>query len=646
MDISIKKTGIGISVPNIIENRPRIICVCGKNKSGKSFLLRSIYYSLLQNVTDTKRIFSGNTETNIDSIVSLSSKISSLITNPQKDILFDKFWFNLEEYEKVPIRNMQSHLLKPEKKAANMLAVKLANPKNTDLINMSAHDLSDKSIFQKVKHYWEINLRDLDSSKVYRPKSNDPVLSLLKEFFDTGFGFHIHNGVGKFFIEDEKFKGNFIYFEDWNTGSKVFFNLLVKVALFQPKILIIDELENHLHPDLATRLLAVLKKMVDLVIIATHDIHIMSSSFVDQVLFISKSGPHILPKQFDQQDIISQTKKKRLKSNPQQQNFIAILPEKIDVCESSLSKFEAANYMFSGSDRGVLSLSETIQSEVSLDSINYLFKSNNCEALSSKNDVLPDSQTSILHEIILNHFNNYNEVNLFDIGAGKARQFEELQKYSKNSFFNYYCWDIEDSDLINALETSNYKSNFYVGMEFPPNQFLDSAGNTEIKTKFDAILLSNVIHRLWPDQFSTYLSSLAEALDENGIIIILEIDPLIGAERMAVDYAAHEISDIILDCNRYFRNVKTIRKNYGQKHRLEAVTFQKRIGTFEKSRNQILNSIEKMWLQKYERSIRMYESETKLYHNAETLDVNLRMALNICRIKEYFDVRKKHIDSY
>ncbi len=83
---------------------------------------------------------------------------------------------------------------------------------------------------------------------------------------------------------------------------------------------------------------------------------------------------------------------------------------------------------------------------------------------------------------------------------------------------------------------------------------LKSAKSTQIKVinkvndmknnSYDVIYLANVIHECNPNDMAKIIKHCDNLLNPNGVLIIVELDPLITAEKFAVSYSSTELSNI------------------------------------------------------------------------------------------------------
>lgn len=638
--ITIEQLGKTISLP-FEENRSAyVLCICGQNRTGKSFFLRSIFYSLISKTPPKDRKLAIS-HYKIRSVLRLSEGVAALAPEPYENVLFRPFWQDLDEYDEILLKHCMRSLRKAERLAGVALVYNIVRAQVGESDISSDTDGKAADSRPRLAEYFQANQAKFRENATYFASVGHPVIDELEKFLGGRVGVQFIREGFRLFLEEPKTKSK-IFYPDWNIGSQVYLNAIVKAGLLQYSIMLIDEIENHLHPQLATRLIATLRKFSSLIVVVTHDPHVMSSVYVDQVVFFR--GPKVLElnRAYDRKEILRPpTRLRKLPLKKATAETVAVvLPEHLESISSGIQRLEAIRTLFEASDSELLTSSALINSAAALDLTKSLFDSQFCRALESKEKVTTDGQTSILGKYLIEHFRGSRELTLLDVGAGKARQYYELAKMAGQGGLRYFCWDPYENPTVSTSGENH--SLFWADRSSYRGPFFDSSGNKVEQQKFSVILLSNVIHRLWPDQLADYLSNFLNMIEVDGKIVLAEICPLGHPERMAFEYTQEDLGSLLLGA-RSLQVSPPVTQNYGNQHQLVLLGLSKRANTTAQwepnaIRAEVLQSIEAAWRDRYNKLIRMHESEAKVVGLQEVSSA-LRATFTICRIREYFDVR-------
>jgi len=243
-------------------------------------------------------------------------------------------------------------------------------------------------------------------------------------------------------------------------------------------IILIDEPELHLHPEMEIKLIDGLRKTVGekgQIIIATHSLSILSSLNYNEI-FMVKDGTISSPKRNVPDDSLN------------------------ELLSNSVQRF--SDFMVSRSNWAFVHfMSECFDNPEVIES-------------SKKND----PQIEAFKSAIKSKSNKTNKL-LLDFGAGKGRVLEQLRL--EEDFFSKITYD--------ALEI---ETKFHgVLKELGANETIESY--TKLKEKhYDFILLCNVLHEIELNDWIINLNALRKSLNEDGFVVIIEAKQLSKGEKI------------------------------------------------------------------------------------------------------------------
>lgn len=74
----------------------------------------------------------------------------------------------------------------------------------------------------------------------------------------------------------------------WSDGQKSVFYLLLNLYYQNSGVIILDKIENHLHPTYISKILSIIRQSGRQCIVSTHHPHVIFSEYVDQIYYIEK----------------------------------------------------------------------------------------------------------------------------------------------------------------------------------------------------------------------------------------------------------------------------------------------------------------------------------------------------------------------
>ncbi len=209
--------------------------------------------------------------------------------------------------------------------------------------------------------------------------------------------------------------------------------------------------------------------------------------------------------------------------------------------KNDIDKMVSSYHLFDNFDKELLNLSTIIYSEINKEIISNIKKIFHYDAINEnkKNKTRADIQSSNLGKMLLDLSQN-KPIRILDYGAGLGRTYFEIKKENiptkLDDKHSYHLWE--------AFEANRKKL----------KKKLKSAKSTQIKVinkvndmknnSYDVIYLANVIHECNPNDMAKIIKHCDNLLNPNGVLIIVELDPLITAEKFAVSYSSTELSNI------------------------------------------------------------------------------------------------------
>jgi len=190
------------------------------------------------------------------------------------------------------------------------------------------------------------------------------------------------------------------------------------------------------------------------------------------------------------------------------------------------------------------------------------------EVLPASKKAIPDRQTQQLAQVIRKMTGTHGKaegVKILDLGAGLGRIAKELSKLSIWQLANsiqWVCWEPNAKlrcDLEMILRNEQISAKIIQSYDELP------------KSGCHIALLANVLHEVTPEEFASLIMSAFRAISgvDNSKIIILEIYPLLRAEKYAIAYPCSYLTRLLNGIGFYCRS-DTFSINDAQGYCIEA----------------------------------------------------------------------------
>ncbi len=482
--------------------------ICGPNNCGKTYLLRRLRARL----DDYETI--GN-DTSLDIRVKMTSEVNS----PVNHLYFGKSWQDKDRVGAISI-GKTADLPKDRPPYRHGALSFLYN-------QLSLHFPNEQFTLEDWFDNKDLRIRIIDSleleNTLYSCSKNSKIVNQIETLLGGKLYFRraSKNLIEIVIVTPQELS---IPYHEWSEGQKAAFYLMLMLDYSKPSILLIDEIENHLHPYYMTAIMNFIKKSSQQTFIATHHPHVIFTNLADRVFYLEN---HSTPKFLDEKypDTLPYTKVGRQRTPKRN----------VTTLSSGFNKISATYKLFDMQDHQLLKQCSNIATTVEITFYKTLIDIFTTDVVSVSNRILPDRQTQLLADIIKKSIGNNSQeqnVTILDIGTGLGRVASELAKLSNwqiRSNIKWICWEPNEKvrdQLKMILEEKK------IDLELV-NTY------TELpESKCQISLLDNVLHEVCPDELVSLIYSAWKAIKnvENGKVIILEIYPLLKAEKYAVAY--------------------------------------------------------------------------------------------------------------
>ncbi|MDD5249049.1 MAG: AAA family ATPase [Rhodocyclaceae bacterium] len=317
----------------------------------------------------------------------------------------------------------------------------------------------------------------------------------------------------------------------WSQGQKVAFVLLLIVEYYRPDILLIDELENYLHPEYISKVCEFIKARIPQTVVVTHHPHLIFSAFADRVWFLD------------------------VDAKPESPPFIDVFPDqqttdrppprrKAVLLDSDYERIAAAYSLFDGYDHQLLNLASALQDQVTIGLLKSIESALTLGVAEAGQTMRPDTQSRELSDAIsaLSKSMGSPPLKILDYGAGRGRTLKEVIKTSlfRNrdvvwSFFEPNPAHISDLERGMGDVAGAAGSIFSTLDQMTPGSF-------------DIVVVANVLHECSPRQIASALDSCRRMLCPTGKLLIAELYPLLSAERFGISYSSDDMHLILKEC--------------------------------------------------------------------------------------------------
>lgn len=379
----------------------------------------------------------------------------------------------------------------------------------------------------------------------------------------------------------------------WSDGQKTVFYLLLNLYYQKSCFVILDEVENHMHPFFISKVLDVIRESGRQCILSTHHPHVIFSEYIDRIFYIEleKNGT------FQQE-----------REPIENRQTTRVFKRKVYELETDFDKITNTYKLFDSRDTQLLKLSKYYQNEVELKAYQIVsrFRTSNTPVQVTTSS-LPDKQSQMLGMTM------GRKTCILDIGAGYGRIKDELEKALDNDAE----WYLFNPDLNQHKRTEE---------RFANNPMVHAVNTYEAVEdhSIDAIILANVIHEITPLAFREILRQAENKLTVGGRLYIIDMDPLLYAEHYAVPYNYNEIEEL-LNGNGWACNHDITPHRFVT---LYIVTAEK-IGSTGKY------NIEKLWKRKKRNALAVYR--TAKNDNLSDYQKTMQAMTTVCSIDSFFE---------
>lgn len=524
---SIKKSEVNqmdIALP--AKDSGAITVICGRNHSGKSYLLRRTQRTIVMRNEELKKAkrkeidqlntddiycsFSPSNEpvasvfiSNILNIAKLTRGTSTIQESNHKNRRH--FTQKSENFDQVQIKESLELFAADcieeyhKKYELSFDPIKWKEPKNTEYRSSILMQMSRENLYLSSRSIEFLSFFEkLINGKLYfgitAPTKSLPIFELYLVF-----------------------SGDIIIpLGSWSEGQRVLFTLLVLLNYKKPDVLLIDEIENHLHPEYISLVLNYVKQRIPQTIISTHHPHIIFSRYVDIVHFLE-----LQKSSAETPDIIEYH---RQRSKSPTRNVYPL--------EKTYSKLISTYQLFDSYDNLLLRLSSSNLenlNEILINTFTSLFV---YEVIPPTKGKQPDLQSQKIYDLIAARMGT-KKIMVLEIGAGDGRLLIDINKVLRVTEKEKIEWHLYEPSAIHRKNIADALASF-------PYKHLVKVTEDLPEEKFDFIIIANVLHELVPSSIAQILTYCQDALQDDGKALIIELYPLLKPEKYAVPLNSHE----------------------------------------------------------------------------------------------------------
>lgn len=526
---------IQFSLPIPGENT--ITVLCGRNRTGKSYILRVIKRCF---ETYNKGLDQGLTSKNIPDndvqieVTESATMINYFLISNVHDLLRYLKTISIEKETKFRERGPRAFRMHYDdpiklKIALEKLAediIEFINPKSFDTDKWQESDSYRKEIIENT----------FEKNTCYRLNSKD---DLVNSFFQA-VGGHLYVGwnhvlpkthlVLYLYYDEDRI----ISFENWSEGQKVLLLCLVISKYLSPDILVFDEIENHLHPEFISILLEYFKSRIRQTILSSHHPHIIFSKYVNSVWYL------------EIENVKTEYPEKITKPIKGTSGNLAPVRRCFELVKN-YHKISKVYDLFDNFDNNLIRLSQSTLSDFN-EYISDIFTNiYHYDIINSSPTKKVDIQVEGLLKHVIDKIDRLGNINVLEIGPGKGRVLLDIAKVNSSNISSKVNWTLYEPvmSVYSALEHNI--NDLLKNKELHYN--IDLTNSLNFAKKFDIIFFANVIHELTPNILTSYFSKMPNLLNENGEVIIIEIFPLLLPEYFSVPYKRFEIEKLFRQLN-------------------------------------------------------------------------------------------------
>jgi ABC-type cobalamin/Fe3+-siderophores transport system ATPase subunit/SAM-dependent methyltransferase len=526
-----KSENIKITLPEVSLEKNRLTIIAGRNRTGKSHLLRYTKQSIATHNKNLRRKknYKGEYGSNVCNV--LVQPVDPLLPFGKCFLFQDASFVDKFQHLNTAVNSRQKSMIEKDAVYIKTEFVKnqVTNAKSLSEVREGYSQEALENCFNNQNSNFEC-LKILENSKnIYLADNESCAATRTFEQMVSAKLYLQYDSKAKaldpllWYDNDEVFSfGGEI--GGWSQGQKVAFVLLLTAEYLRPEILLIDELENHLHPLYISRICQFLKERIAESIIVTHHPHLIFSQFPNSVWFMDLQAVNKEAEQI----VVMTTQEAR--DRPFSTRSITPLNSDYDRISSTYNLFDSY-------DHQLLTLASTLKDQLAVEFLKQIESGLKLEVVDVSPKTSPDRQSLQLSDTISSVIKNKNGelTEILDYGAGVGRTFKEMEK---NESFKeqQISWTFYEPDQKYFLKLAE---------EYPANT-LSTLEN--IEKNFDIILLVNVLHECSPVQIATVLQNCKKFLRQNGVLLIAELFPLLSPERFGIAYSIENMEAILSEC--------------------------------------------------------------------------------------------------
>lgn len=493
-----------------VQGHPVINIICGENNTGKSFILKSLSSFLRKKELRSPSEF--------------KPKDVVLLNEEQPKILyFGRTWREKIKVGTIDVSN-ENYVLPADIPAYKQVVSEFLFEQLIGHVQLLPDATLERWLSNKDLRLSMIAQLETEN-KLYQCSRADSTIQLIERYLSGILYFRkpTENQLEFVLLNHHNV---IVPFLEWSEGQQTLFFLLLLIDKIRPDILLVDEIENNLHPKYITDLLLTIKGLVPQTVLTTHHPHVIFSRLVDKVIYIE-----VKHQEQKAHKVLSYDTKLQWQDPPHRV---------VKTLDDDFSKITAIYKLFHQEDQLLLKQATFISSETDLLFYNALMKIFSIDILEAANKFFPDRQTQTVLNALksLSKGQGATPIRIIDFGAGFGRLLQEIKKTNvgaTGTMPEWICWE-----PFEAVRKSLKKNVESLGLNVIVPDQLSHIENSSC----DVSIIGNVLHELNPDQAAELLYNVQEKLKDDGEIIVLEVFPLLHAEKYAVPYEATILTEL------------------------------------------------------------------------------------------------------
>jgi energy-coupling factor transporter ATP-binding protein EcfA2 len=517
---SANKHELIIAHPDDQNHQYCVTVICGKNNTGKTHILNQ-----LNDTFQARRKFHNVIEKE-------SINVHVVLTDPEAPppnvLYFNSTTFAKSRFNVIPLGEYKNDPggRKPQYRNA---AIRFIGKQLRAIFG----EQCDPSLWSKDASYrLRFASKNIGRNLMYHCSRDDILVTRFEQAVGGQLYFRRYEQDGRDYLELAlRYDQHRVFrYSKWSDGQQTLLAGFLIIDYHKPDVLLIDEIENHFHPEYITHLSMFIKEVVPQTILVTHHPHMLFSKLVDKLYYmqLGSINDEMPPPPTEPFDKTHHPRSYR---------------RNIKELTSDFDLITAAYGLFHNQDRQLLHLAEKLHGVIDFKLTKALIQLFQGEAVQPGASTFIDSQTAQLLSIIKESVDvPKHELEILDYGAGRGRTLLEVLKVSqaKRGFtFRWSFWE-RDAVLREYLASLNTK----LSASYEINVIDDIAAVPQ--GKFHIAILSNVLHEVTPVGFAEIFSEIRRVIDPKvGKFIILELYPLVHPEKYAVPYVKERMELIV-----------------------------------------------------------------------------------------------------